>query len=176
MTRDQARSAPTYKNPGSCYLKYFPEKAPAFRPESPLSVCANALSEGFAPRQANRFRGPKWIHVSEGRKCQLALLFPSAPPGTVRSQIACNWPPAPPRSRHDIAAGICAIPDVAVANIPTECGFIQKFKDEISVIGAQVPQEEPFGVENIHLPFPFLTACNPRPGVVQSCGLRYPKT
>jgi len=78
----------------------------------------------------------------------LALPFPSAPPATVRSQIACNWPPA----RHDIAAGLCAIPDVAVVNIPTECWFIQKFKDEISVIGALVPQEEPFGVENIHLP------------------------
>ena len=51
------------------------------------------------------------------------------------------------RPRHDIAAGISA-----VANIPTECWFIQKFKDEISVIGALVPQEEPFGVEYIHLP------------------------
>jgi hypothetical protein len=56
------------------------------------------------------------------------------------------------RPRHDIAADICAIPDAAVGNIPTECWFIQKFKDEISVIGTQVPQEEPFGVENIHLP------------------------
>lgn len=35
---------------------------------------------------------------------------------------------------------------------PTECWFIQNFKDEISVIGAQVPQEEPFGIENIHSP------------------------
>lgn len=68
------------------------------------------------------------------------------------------------RPRHDMAAGHLRFPDVPVAKIPTECWFIQKFKDELSVIGAQVPQKEPFGVENIHWPIPFLTECNSRPG------------
>jgi hypothetical protein len=47
------------------------------------------------------------------------------------------------RSRHDMATGIGAISDAAVANIPTASGFIPKSS-------AQVPQEEPFGVENVH--------------------------
>jgi hypothetical protein len=98
--------------------------------------------------EQNQFRCPAWIHVSEGRKCHWHCRFLQRHPLQSEAKLLVTGH----RPRHDIAAGLCAIPDVAVANIPTECWFIQKFKDEISVIGALVPQEEPFGVENIHLP------------------------
>ena len=45
-----------------------------------------------------------------------------------------------------------------------ECWFIQKFKDEISVIGAQVPQEHRSVSRILTRQFPFLAACNSRPG------------
>ena len=83
------------------------------------------------------------------------------PVSSSRSQIACNWPPAPPRnSGRPRRYYRCRGPQY----IPTECWFIQKFKDEISVIGAQVPQEEPFGIENIHLPIsvPYRVQLTPR--------------
>src|SRR5208283_1790541 len=46
-----------------------------------------------APETQIRFRCPASIHASADRKCRLALPFPSAPPDTIRSRIARNWPP-----------------------------------------------------------------------------------
>jgi hypothetical protein len=69
------------------------------------------------------------------------------------------------RPCHDIASGICAIPDAAVSNIPTECWFIQKFKDEISVLSARKCRNKSRLVSRIFTrQFPFLIACNARPG------------
>ena len=85
----------------------------------------------------NRFRCPAWIHVSEAANA--------------------NW-----HSRFLQPKPNCLYRGLQY--IPTECWFIQKFKDEIRVIGAQVPQEEPFGIENIHSPIsvPYRVQLTPR--------------
>ena len=155
MARDQARSAPTYKDPGSCYLKYFPEKPPS---------CSLGLSGLSLVCEYVQTPWERRIRATPS-KTDFDVLHGFTFQKAATANWHCRFLQRHPllqseakllvtghRPRHDLAAGIGAIPDVAVANIPTECWFIQKFKDEINIIGALVPQEEPFGVENIHLP------------------------
>ena len=47
---------------------------------------------------------------------------------------------------------------------------------EFSSLVAQIPQPQPFGLEKIQLLVTIFVHCNSSPGVVQSRGLRYPKT
>ena len=134
MARDQARSAPTYKDPGSCYLKYFPEKPPSCSLGlSGLSLVCEYVQTPWE-RRIRATPSKTDFDVLHGFTFQKAATanwhcrFLQRLPLQSEAKLLVTGH----RPRHDLAAGLCAIPDVAVTNIPTECWFIQKFKDEIS--------------------------------------------
>jgi hypothetical protein len=121
-----------------------------------------------------RTRNAKPISMScmdsrfRGRKCQLALPFP---PAEAKLLVTGHRP------RHDIAAGIGALPDAAVSNIFRRNAGSFRSSRMKSALSARKCRNKSRLVSRIFTrQFPFLTACDSRLGVVQSCGLRYPKT
>jgi carbonic anhydrase len=121
-----------------------------------------------------RTRNAKLISMScmdsrfRGRKCQLALPFP---PAEAKLLVTGHRP------RHEIAAGLGAIPDAAVSNIfRRNAGSFRSSRMKSALSARQCRKKSRLVSRIFTRQFPFLTACDSRLGVVQSCGLRYPKT